>query len=320
MNRPAIRACAIILLALLLGLAGRGAQAATPPTFALKWTLPPPPSFPTPQEHDLAVDALGHVRVIHNGGVETYDANGNLLARFGSFGSAPGQFNGPYGIGLDSGGNVYVAEIYSHRVQKLTASGTPLLAIGTFGSGDGQFNTPVDVAARSDGSIYVADAGNNRVQKFDAAGNYVAEWNSFLGEPLASLYAIAADAYDNVYILDATNGRIVQLGPGDAFVRAIPVPMLFALGMAVAPSRHFLLSDSENGTVYVYDAGGAFLYNIGSPGSGDGQFFSPQGVVEDAIGDVYVSDRYRHTIQKFVPPSPTPARATSWGRVKALYR
>jgi len=319
MNHPVIRLPVLVFCALFIGLASGAAQAATPPTFALKWMLPPPPSYPLTQEHDLAVDALGDVLVLHQGGVEAYDPNGIFISRFGSSGSAPGQFNGAYGLALDPGGDVYVAETYNQRVQKLTASGTPLLAIGSYGSGNGQFSTPFDVAAKSDGSIYVADTGNDRVQKFDAAGNYLAQWTDFAGVPLGPDYAIAIDAHDNVYILDSTNGRIIQLDASDTFVRAIPIPTLFALGMAVGPSGHFLVSDTENGTVYVFDASGAFLYNIGSSGNGDGQFYSPQGVAEDASGDVYVSDRWLHTVQKFVPASATPAQPTSWGRLKTLY-
>ena len=32
---------------------------------------------------------------------------------------APGQFNNPWGVALDSAGNLYVADSQNHRVQKL---------------------------------------------------------------------------------------------------------------------------------------------------------------------------------------------------------
>ncbi|MED6314820.1 MAG: hypothetical protein VX704_07275, partial [Verrucomicrobiota bacterium] len=34
-------------------------------------------------------------------------------------GSAPGQFNNPWSLALDSKGNLYVADSQNHRVQKL---------------------------------------------------------------------------------------------------------------------------------------------------------------------------------------------------------
>ncbi|MBI4327195.1 MAG: hypothetical protein HY674_18315, partial [Chloroflexi bacterium] len=37
----------------------------------------------------------------------------------GGPGGAPGQFNNPWAIALDSAGNLYVADSGNHRVQKL---------------------------------------------------------------------------------------------------------------------------------------------------------------------------------------------------------
>ena len=37
-------------------------------------------------------------------------------------GAAPGQFNNPWGVALDSAGNLYVADSQNHRVQKLIAA------------------------------------------------------------------------------------------------------------------------------------------------------------------------------------------------------
>jgi hypothetical protein len=39
----------------------------------------------------------------------------------------------------------------------------------------------------------------------------------------------------------------------------------------------------------------------------------------DADGNVYVADYSNSRVQKF-GPLPTPAQATSWGRLKSLYR
>ncbi len=62
-----------------------------------------------------------------------------------------------------------------------------------------------------------------------------------------------------------------------------------------------------------------YVLQWGSFGSGDGQFSIHRGVATDAAGDVYVVDLGNHRIQKFDPES-TPARTSSWGRIKSLYR
>jgi len=41
------------------------------------------------------------------------------------------------------------------------------------------------------------------------------------------------------------------------------------------------------------------LAKWGSPGIGDGQFNFPEGMAVDSGGNIYVSDRFNHRIQKF---------------------
>jgi hypothetical protein len=63
----------------------------------------------------------------------------------------------------------------------------------------------------------------------------------------------------------------------------------------------------------------AYLTQWGTPGSGDGQFCSPIGVAVGGSGSIYVADQGNHRIQKFGSLS-VPAKSTSWGGIKALYR
>jgi DNA-binding beta-propeller fold protein YncE len=79
----------------------------------------------------------------------------------------------PWGIDLDSEGNVYIADWRNDRIQKFSPDGRFLMKFGTSGSGEGQFNRPSGVAVDNDGVIYVADWLNNRLQVFDADGTFV---------------------------------------------------------------------------------------------------------------------------------------------------
>ncbi len=53
--------------------------------------------------------------------VKVLDLNGKPLGRWGQKGSAPGQFNTPHMLCVDSRGAVYVAEVDGKRVQKFVA-------------------------------------------------------------------------------------------------------------------------------------------------------------------------------------------------------
>jgi DNA-binding beta-propeller fold protein YncE len=54
-----------------------------------------------------------------------YSSNGTFLTQWGSVGSGNGQFNGPFGVAVDAGGSVYVADTGNNRIQKFGPVPTP---------------------------------------------------------------------------------------------------------------------------------------------------------------------------------------------------
>jgi len=166
----------------------------------------------------IAVDRSGNIYVTERGTqgapVVKFDAAGNYVARWGSWGSGNGEFSFPSGIAADGSGNVYVVDQYQRRVQKFSSDGTYLLQWGTMGSGNGQFDSPMGIATDVGGNVYVGDPHLNTtrqgsIQKFSAAGTYVGQWP-------ADGSALAIDALGDVFSNGAvytTNG--VQMGSWD---------------------------------------------------------------------------------------------------------
>jgi DNA-binding beta-propeller fold protein YncE len=73
-------------------------------------------------DHDgnLWVADYGHDRVVK------LSPDGRLLVSLGSRGSAPGEFLGPKGVGVDpSTGRLYVADTGNARIQRLSPDGSP---------------------------------------------------------------------------------------------------------------------------------------------------------------------------------------------------
>ena len=88
------------------------------------------------------------------------------LTTFGRLGDAPGDFDKPKGIALDSDGHVYVVEGFGDVVQIFDEQGRLLLAFGGSGAGPGQLWLPSGITIAND-LVYVADAANRRVQVFE---------------------------------------------------------------------------------------------------------------------------------------------------------
>ena len=68
--------------------------------------------------------------------------------------------NNPYGIAVDSAGNVYTANWGTNNVSKITPGGTSTI-LGTTGTDSRPYGITVDSA----GNIYTANSGSNNVSK-----------------------------------------------------------------------------------------------------------------------------------------------------------
>ncbi|MGQ0811159.1 MAG: 6-bladed beta-propeller, partial [Nitrospiraceae bacterium] len=77
-----------------------------------------------------------------------------------------GQLRSPWGIAVDSAGDVYITDTGNHRVQKFDREGNFITQWGGFGNQEGQFNFPYGIVVDARGSIFVVDSSNTRVQQF----------------------------------------------------------------------------------------------------------------------------------------------------------
>jgi hypothetical protein len=142
--------------------------------------------FRTPPS--VAVDGAGNVYVadINNSTVRKITPGGvvtTLAGVAGQVGSADGtsataRFGAPYGVAVDSAGNLYVADEGANTIRKITPAGvvtTLAGAAGQVGSTDGtgsaaRFYEPQGAAVDGAGNVYVADTANDTIRKITLAG------------------------------------------------------------------------------------------------------------------------------------------------------
>lgn len=183
---------------------------------------------------------LGRVLTVDAGRkVRTVAGNGHLFSSFPDGIPATQAQGFPGQASTDRAGNVYVADIGSHRIRKVGLDGriTTVAGTGDAGlSGDGgpataaRLRSPIGVMVHPDGSLLIADTGNHRVRRIDTRGvittiagsglpdenGYVPDGYSGDGGPAVqakfrSPHRVAVDPIGRILIADTGNSLIRRI-------------------------------------------------------------------------------------------------------------
>jgi len=121
--------------------------------------------------------------------------------------AAQARFNGPIGLAVSEGGDIYVADTYNDGVRMITTEGqvTTIAGGGTPGYADGEqktalFDTPSGIIVVENRSLIVADTGNHCLRKVSAEGNVTTLAVS--GEELSRPVGLAFSHDHFLYITD----------------------------------------------------------------------------------------------------------------------
>ncbi len=246
-------------------------------------------NFPT----GIAVDSAGNVfisdtdncvirKVDIHGIINTIAGTGGACGYSGDGPAISARLYLPYGIALDTEGNLYIADEGNARIRMIAPSGnlTTIAGTGSTGySGDGgpatgaKLSLPTGVAVDAAGDLYIADNNNARIRMVTAstgnistvAGTGASGFNGDGGPgtsaALSSPYGVALDAAGNIYISDFSNLRI----------RAVNAAGVISTAVGGAPNDGGLAAQ-------------ALLSH-------------PTGVLRDSSGNTYVSDAADHRIR-----------------------
>ncbi len=149
---------------------------------------------------DVAIGANGDIFVTDghfNNRVVKFSEDGSFIQAWGSKGTAPGQFDLPHTIAIDSQGRVFVGDRSNARIQIFDQNGTFLEQWDQFGRVSGILITPDD-------TIYVADYQQHQALLIGSTkdGSIHTRIESVIAE------GIAIDRMGNVYAAEVA-GRVL---------------------------------------------------------------------------------------------------------------
>ncbi|KAK1129478.1 hypothetical protein K0M31_019203 [Melipona bicolor] len=251
----------------------------------------------------VACDRDGHIIVADrsNNRIQIYKQDGQLIRRFGSHGTGPGQFDRPAGIAVDARRRIIVADKDNHRIQILAMDGLFLLCFGEKGSRYGQFNYPWDVAANSECQIVVSDTRNHRVQLFSPEGIFLRKYG-FESAPnmwkhFDSPRGVAFGPEGNVVTTDFNNHRLIIIDADFMQSRIFECEssgsskqFLRPQGLVIDDEGNIIVADSRNHRIQIFDSDGMLKWRFGNYGKAEDEMDRPSGIALCPDGRIVVVD------------------------------
>lgn len=272
------------------------------------------------QPRDIAVADDGTLYIVDSGNhrIQHLATNGDVLDIWGTYGDvaqfdAPGgSFNQPWGIAVDSRGDVFVTDTWNHRVQVFSSDGEFITMFGVFDTPNTpqSYWGPRDVGVDSHGNLYVVDTGNKRVVVFDDQLEFLGEFGiggyslGELDEPVG--IAIAEDG--TIYLADTWNSRIQvfeELEPGTYIaVREWEIDGWLGQSLENKPYMDIhdgilCTTDPEGFRILCFNPEGEFLIGWGDADSNALQFGVLNGLAFDQLGGLWVTDSSNGRIYYF---------------------
>jgi len=218
-------------------------------------------------------DAINHmIRKITAAGVVTTLA-GSTSSGSTNGSSTAASFFYPYGLAVDSLGNLYVADSLNHMIRKITSAGVVTTFAGSTTSGSSnstgtyaKFNNPKGICIDSIDNVYVADTGNHMIRKITAGGvvttlaGATASGSADGTGTAASFYeptGITVDSSGNVYVADTSNNiirKITAAGVVTTFVGSGAAGNANGTGTAATFHDPKAIAVNSSGTLYVADS------------------------------------------------------------------
>ena len=204
----------------------------------------------------------------------------------------------PHGIAVDNKGYLYVATYRNGRVLKFNPQGQKVDGWGK----ELKLKAPVAVDTDGADNVVIADYGSGAVIKASEDGEYLMEFNANrikeTGEFLP--HGVNADSGEYIYVADRGKAKSIHVFRPDGThagtwerLKADIDPLAVK---SLAPNV-FMVPDYTSGKIYLLDAQGKYITELGSLGDKPGQFLYVTNLASDGKGTIYVVEQDGNRVQ-----------------------
>jgi sugar lactone lactonase YvrE len=203
------------------------------------------------------------------------------------------------GVGLDSLGNLYIADRNNNRIVEVSAAG--VASVVAFPGLSPALTMPMAVTVDGSGNLYVCEFGGSRVVELSPAGV-----TSVISTGTSDPLGLAVDVSGDLYIADGVSNNIVEVPAGGAAQNLV----ITGLSPALSVPTGVVLDVAGN--LYIADLGNNRIVKVATPAGGTGAgtvltftggitLNQPYGIGVDRLGNVYVSDYGNNRIVTITP-------------------
>jgi len=216
------------------------------------------------------------------------------------------QLAEPYGIAVDSKGNLYVAD---QKVGAIFIFNTETREVELIkNKSDAHFVRIIGLAMDDNDRLFVSDPGLRHVLVF----NQARKAEDVITDGMVSPGAMAIDKenrllyvsdieLDQVLVYDADSFKLLRKIGTTGHNHELMTPGDFAkpTGLAVDRDGNLYVCDTLNNRIAVFDADGKFISTFGKAGDGPGYFARPKGVAIDSDDHLWIADSVQDRVQVF---------------------
>jgi sugar lactone lactonase YvrE len=221
-----------------------------------------------------------------------------------SVGSGVGS---PYGVAVDSKGDVFVADWDAGAVEEIVAVNGQVSSTSTVVTIKSRFNNLRGVAVDASGDIFVA-AGSDGVKEIVAVDGQASSASSVVqvGSGFVNPQGVAVDASGDVFVADwnaAAVKEIVAVGgqvSSSSTVKTVGHGFTGPGAVVVDASGDVFVADSGVGVISEIVAVGGLVSSSSTVTTINSGFQRPYGIALDAAGDLYVADASMSAVKEIV--------------------